>query len=97
MQATWNKYYQTDGTIRSTARRGDIAGAEKISTGISNATFGTFTDAVDRLSNANRNHYASTLNNTQGALSLYILLSAILFPIIGLCAAWGIAWRMRDF
>ncbi len=97
MQANWNKYYQLDGTIRSAVRNGDIAGAEKISTGVSNATFGTFTDAVDRLSKANRDHYNSTLNSSQGALSLYILLSAILFPVIGLCAVWGITRRIRDF
>ncbi len=97
MQANWNKYTQIDGTIRSTARSGNIPGAEKISTGVSNAAFGTFTSAVDRLSQANRDHYNSTLNNSQGALSLYILLSASLFPLIGLCAAWGIARRLKDF
>ena len=97
MQADWGKYYQIDGTIRSAARGGDIPGAEKISTGVSNATFGTFTDAVDRLSKANRDHYNSTLNSTQGLLSLYIFLSAILYPLMGLCVVWGISRRLRDF
>jgi hypothetical protein len=97
MQANWTQYEQIDSTIRSAARKGDIPGAEKISTGISNATFGMFTDAIDRLSQANLDHYNSTLNSSQGALSLYILLSAILFPIIGLCAAWGISRRIKDF
>ncbi|MBV9710589.1 MAG: MCP four helix bundle domain-containing protein [Ktedonobacteraceae bacterium] len=97
MQASWNRYYQIDGTIRSTARSGNIVGAEKISTGVSNTTFSNFTDAVDRLSQANLDHYNITLNATQGALSLYIFLSAILFPLIGLCAVWGIARRLRDF
>ncbi len=97
MQANWNKYYQLDGTIRSAARSGDIPGAEKISTGTSNAAFGTFTNAVDRLSKANRDHYTSTLNSTQGLLSLYIFLSAILFPLMGLCAVWGIVRRIREF
>ena len=57
MRASWNKYYQIDGTIRSAAQGGNIPAAEKISTGISNATFGNFTAAVDRLSQANRDHY----------------------------------------
>lgn len=97
MQTAWDKYYQIDGTIRASARAGDIAGAEKISTGISNNTFATFTAAVDRLSKANRDHYNITLNSTQGTLSLYIILGALLFPIMGLCALWGIVRRMKDF
>jgi hypothetical protein len=97
MQASWNKYYQIDGTIRSAARGGNIPAAEKISTGISNATFGNFTNAVDRLSQANLAHYNITLNATQSALFRYIFLSLILFPLIGLSAVWGISRRIRDF
>ncbi len=97
MQADWSKYYQIDSTIRSAARSGNIPAAEKISTGISNATFGNFTDAVNRLSQANLDHYNITLNATQGALSLYVFLSLILFPLIGLSAVWGISRRLRDF
>ena len=97
MQTNWNKYYQIDSTIRSTARSGNIPGAEKISTGISNATFGNFTDAVDHLSQANRDHYNITLNATQSALFRYIFLSLILFPCIGLSVAWGTSRRTRDF
>jgi hypothetical protein len=97
MQTYWTQYNQIDSTIRSAARSSNIAGAEKISTGLSNTTFGLFTRAVDRLSKANRDHYNSTLNSTQGLLSLYIFLSAILYPLMGLCAVWGIARRRRDF
>lgn len=97
MKANWSRYYQIDSTIRSTARGGNILGAEKISTGISNAAFGNFTVAVDRLSQANLDHYNITLNATQGALYLYIILSLILFPLIGLSAVWGISRRIRDF
>ncbi len=97
MQTNWNKYIQIDSNIRSTANAGRILDAERLSTGASNAAFGNFTDAVDRLSQANRDHYNSTLKDTQGALTLYIFLSAILFPLAGLSAAWGIVQRLKDF
>ncbi len=97
IQSNWDTYFQIDGNIRSSANAGQILAAERLSTGNSNVAFSKFSDAVDRLSQANRDHYNSTLNDTQGALTLYIYLSAILFPLIGLSAAWGISQRLKDF
>lgn len=101
MDTSWNQYYGIDSQIRSKATdQSDpnrVLDAEQISTGISNQAFGNFTDAVSRLSTANRDHYNLTLNDAQGALPNYILWSAILFPVIGLFAVAGIWQRLKDF
>jgi hypothetical protein len=97
IQTDWDTYVQIDGNIRSNANAGRILDAERLSTGTSNRAFGKFSDAVDRLSQANRDHYTLTLNDTQGVLVWYIFLSAILFPLAGLSAAWGISQRLKDF
>ncbi len=96
IQVNWATYFQIDSNIRSSANAGHILDAERLSTGNSNMAFGKFSAAVDSLSQANRDHYNIALNDTQGALTLYIFLSAIL-PLIGLSAAWGIAQRLKDF
>jgi Four helix bundle sensory module for signal transduction len=93
----WNTYYRTDDPqIRSMANNGDLQQAETLSTGDSNRAFGKFTDAVDQLKKANYDHYSVTLNATQNTLNVYILLSAIIFPLIGLAAVWGISQRFKD-
>jgi hypothetical protein len=101
MHTYWGNYYTMDGQIRSTATNAAdpnrIQDAEVISTGRSNAAFGSFSDAVSRLSQANAGHYNSTLNATQNILMLYAWLSAILFSAVGLLAVWGIWRRFADF
>ncbi|GHO76633.1 hypothetical protein KSD_44040 [Ktedonobacter sp. SOSP1-85] len=97
----WNKYITLDRQIRAAANNGSdpqhINNAEVISTGPSNAAFGTFSDAVTALSKANYDHYNITLSSTQNTLNIYTSLSAILYPLIGLCAAWGIYTRLNEF
>lgn len=101
MQTNWNLYFTIDGQLRAKAQDttdpNRILDAEFISTGISNQTFGNFTQAVDNLSAANRAYYNRTFADTTGSLMLYITLSAILFPLIGLAGAWGISRRFKDF
>ncbi len=97
MKDSWNRYFFIDGQIRSAANTNHLIEAESLSTGESNTTFSKFTNAVDALGQANRGHYDGTFQSVQGALLLYIYLSAILFPLIGLCAVWGISQRMKDF
>jgi hypothetical protein len=101
MDTSWNQYYGIDSQIRSKATdQSDpnrVLDAEQISTSLSNQAFGNFTDAVSRLSKANRDHYNLTLNDAQGALPSSILWSAILFPVIGLFAVAGIWQRLKDF
>ena len=101
MQDNWNQYFSIDGQIRNaatnTADANHLNAAETLSTGTSNTAFGAFEDAVDALGKANRDHYDSIYSSTNGALQVYILLSAILFPVIGLVAAWGVWQRLRDF
>jgi hypothetical protein len=101
MQNTWNAYYAIDGQIRSAATNSsdpqNLHTAGIINTGKSDNAFKSFTDAVDRLKAANYDHYYNTLNTTQSMLNLSILLSAIIFPLIGILAVWGISRRFRDF
>jgi hypothetical protein len=93
----WNTYYRIDDPqIRSMANSGDLQQAETFSTGPSNQAFGKFTDSVDQLKKANYDHYSVTLNATQSILNVYIRLSAIIFPLIGLAAVWGISQRFKD-
>ena len=65
IQTNWATYFGIDAQIRSAANNsGDpqrLHTAETISTGISNAAFGKFTDAVDQLKKANYDHYNATL------------------------------------
>ena len=100
--SAWNTYYGLDSQIRSAAnsKPGDpqaLLNAEAISTGRSNDAFAKFTTAVDQLRAANYLHYNETLNTTQQTLNLYIVLSAIIFPLIGLFAVWGVSQRLKDF
>jgi hypothetical protein len=101
MQTNWNGYFTIDGQIRAAARNtGDpqrIITAERISTGISNQTFGKFTDAVDQLSLVDRGHFDQTYTSEAANLTLYTMLGLVLFPLIGLLAAWGVSRRFKDF
>ncbi|GHO69033.1 hypothetical protein KSC_079250 [Ktedonobacter sp. SOSP1-52] len=101
MSQYWKSYTDIDTRIRTTAKDQNddqrIADAEMLSTGQSNDTFNTFSNAVDRLSQANRSHYGGTVASTQSALSLYVLLCSILFPLVGFASVWGIGRRFRDF
>ena len=101
MHTYWGKYYTIDGQIRSMANNvadpNRIQDAEVISTGRSNDAFGSFSDAVHRLSQANDYHYKLTLSATTGLLMTYILWSAVLSSIAGLLAVWGISRRLKDF
>jgi hypothetical protein len=100
MQTDWNAYYTIDAQIRAAANNNSdpqrLHTAGIINTTKSDDTFGEFINAVDRLKTANYDHYYATLNTTQSTLSIYILLSAILFPVIGLIAIWGISQRFKD-
>ncbi len=101
MQKYWQQYFTIDGTIRSTATNTadpkHILNAEALSTGSSNSAFGKFSDAVDALSQANRMHYNLTFQDASGYLSFFTLACAIAFPLLGLCAAWGVYQRLKDF
>ena len=101
MQTNWNGYFTIDGHIRAAARNtGDpqrIITAERISTGISNQTFGKFTDAVDQLSLVDRGHFDQTYASEAANLTLYTTLGLVLFPLIGLVAVWGVSRRFKDF
>ena len=74
-----------------------IHDAELLSTGDSNRTFDAFSQAVDALSQANQGHYDTTYASTKDSLTLYMALSAILFPLLGLAATGGIVMRLKDF
>ena len=74
-----------------------IITAERISTGISNQTFGKFTDAVDQLSLVDRGHFDQTYASEAANLTLYTTLGLVLFPLIGLVAVWGVSRRFKDF
>ena len=97
----WQQYVDIDGQMRAAATNTTdpkrIITAETISTGNSNRTFDGFSQAVDHLSQANQLHYNQTRHSTQGSLMIYTILSAILFPLIGLGALWGVATRLKDF
>ncbi len=101
MQANWNSYFTIDRQIRAAARNTSdpqrIITAERISTGISNQTFGKFTDAIDQLSLVNRSYFNRTYASEATNLTLYTTLSLVLFPLIGLVAAWGVSRRFKDF
>ncbi|MBV9231329.1 MAG: tetratricopeptide repeat protein, partial [Chloroflexi bacterium] len=101
MQSNWDQYFAIDGQIRAKANDltnpKHISDAEALSTGLSNLTFDKFSGAVDGLAQANQGHYDSTYASTQGALALYVILSAVLFPLLGLSAVWGVSRRLKDF
>jgi len=101
MQTNWNSYHTIDGQIRAAARKMSdpqrIITAERISTGISNQTFGKFTDAIDQLSFVDRSHFDQTYTSEAANLTLYTTLGLVLFPLIGLVAAWGVSRRFKDF
>jgi fructosamine-3-kinase len=101
MQTNWNGYFTIDGRIRAAARNtGDpqrIITAERISTGISNQTFGKFTDAVDQFRLVDRGHFDQTYTSESANLALFTTLGLVLFPLIGLVAVWGASRRLKDF
>ncbi len=101
MQTSWARYFTIDGQIRAKAKdmtdTQRIVDAERISTGISNQTFGTFTGAVDQLGTVNRAYFARTYASEADSLTLYTTLCLVLFPIIGLAALWGVSRRLKDF
>jgi hypothetical protein len=104
MDKYWAQYTSIDPQIRAAATDQSVPSpvtrllnAERISTGISNEAFGNFADAVTRLSAANHAYYARTYATTTGGLSLFLTLSLVLFPVIGLVAAWGVARRLKEF
>jgi hypothetical protein len=101
MQSYWKTYTSIDPQIRSLATNmadpNRIHDAQVLSTGKSNGSFSSFTNAVDRLSQANRSYYNKTYAVTNAALMDFMPLSLILFPLIGLLALWGIAGRLKYF
>jgi hypothetical protein len=101
MQKNWNGYFTIDGHIRAAARNTSdpqrIITAERISTGISNQTFGKFTDAVNQLSLVDRSHFNQTYASEAANLTLYTTLGLVLFPLVGLVAVWGVSRRFKDF
>lgn len=101
MQSNWTEYSTLDAQIRQAATNTNnpnhILDAEQLSTGLSNTTFGKFEDAVDALSAANRMYYDKTASSAEGTLMLYLPLNLLLFPLMGIVAAWGISTRMKEF
>jgi hypothetical protein len=101
IQSHWKTYTAIDPQIRAiamnTANPQRIHDAQVLSTGKSNDNFYAFTDAVDQLSQANRDHYTMIYTLTNAALIRNILLSSTLFPLTGLLAVWGISRRLKDF
>jgi len=101
IQSHWNTYTSIDPQIRAlatnTANLNRIHDAQTLSTGKSNDNFYAFSDAVDHLSQANRDHYTATYEVTYDNLTRSIPLNIILFPLTGLLAVWGISRRLRDF
>jgi hypothetical protein len=99
IQQDWNTYAALDPQIRQRAMANDpnrLINAETLSTGASNQAFGVFADTIDRLSDANRAYYNRFYADTDTALSREIFLSAVLFPVIGLAALWGLYGRLKD-
>ncbi len=101
MQADWDRFYQIDGQIRqaasNTATPNRVIDAERLSTGDSDAAFMGFAQAAESLGALNRGDYNHMLDTTRATLLQTILLSYILFPLIGLAAVWGIARRLKEF
>ena len=101
MQSSWKTYTSIDPQIRALATNmfnpNRIHDAQALSTGKSNENFSAFTSAVDRLSQVNRNYYNKTYAATDAALMVFIPLSLVLFPLIGLLALWGTARRLKYF
>src|SRR5581483_2832455 len=101
MHADWQQYTNIDTQIRAkatdTTNPAHIHDAEFLGTRDSNHTFDAFSKAVDDLSQANQGHYDTAYASTRDSLMLYITLSAILFPLLGLLAVGGIVVRLKDF
>lgn len=91
---SWNQDHTIDSQIRSVAENQSnpswLNDTEAISMGTSNQTFGQFIDAVDRLSQANRDH--DTQTTRQGNAH------ALLFSQPGTFPSHRVAgcWRYRD-
>jgi len=104
MDNYWAQYTSIDSQIRAAATDQSVASpvmrlldGERISTGISNEAFGSFANAVTRLSAANAAYYSRTYTATAAGLSLFLTVSLVFFPLIGLVAAWGVARRLKEF
>lgn len=101
MDTTWSQYDKIDGQIRNAANTQNdphrLFTAESLSTGESNRTFDSYTTAIQNLSEANRAHYFTTFEATNDMLTRYLVLSLLLFPLVGLLAAWGVWLRLKDF
>jgi hypothetical protein len=101
LRTNWEQYAALDDKIRTAAddmtdpQR--IITAEQLSAGDSHADFVRFLSAVDDLSSANRSHYSKTYNSAQDNLHGWLSSAGLLFPLIGLAAAWGIGGRLKDF
>ncbi len=81
--------------IASQSDANRIHDAQVLSTGKSNDNFYAFTKAVDRLSQVNRDYYNRTYAAINAALTDFIPLSLLLFPLIGLLALWGTTRRLK--
>lgn len=101
MQANWDRFYQIDAQIRQTASNvanpNRVIDAERLSTGDSNTALAGFVQEAEALAALNRSDYNQALASTRATLTQTILLSYILFPLIGLAAVWGIARRLKEF
>jgi hypothetical protein len=101
LQAHWNAYIALDAQIRikatNTADLDHINEAERLSTGQSNQTLSAFTTAINELSAVNRSYFEQTDANEATVLSLTIVWSLALFPLVGLLTVWGISLRLKDF
>ncbi len=101
MRQNWERYYALDARLRATAldtaNPDRIRQAEALSTGDSNNAFADFLRSVDELSTANRRHYTATTSAVVSSLSGSQFFSSILFPLVGVAAAWGISLRLKDF
>jgi hypothetical protein len=101
IQANWDRFYQIDGQVRqassNTANPNRVIDAERLSTGDSNTAVAGFTQAAEQLGAVNRGDYNQALAATRDTLTRTILLSYILFPLLGLAAVWGISRRLKEF
>jgi hypothetical protein len=101
IQANWDRFYQIDEQVRlaanNTANPNRVIDAERLSTGDSNTAVAAFTQAAEQLGTVNQGYYNQALTSTRDTLTRTILLSYLLFPLIGLAAVWGIAYRLKEF
>jgi hypothetical protein len=100
VDSNWGSYQSLDARVRTTATNGQpgaIRAAETLRNGQAKSNFDAFIRSVDTLGTESAIRYNMTLEITQSALTRSILLSVILFPLIGLLAVVGIVSRYREF